>query len=202
VGVRERTSGIDTLVFRKDPKNGGGAFVTSDPRLAAELKELPKGLIITEPFTPASAMEDVPRRPGKTPESADGTHQNGINEASSSSLDSMNTQDQAGPRGGSVPHSASSYMQNQNTNSASPSDAVLESIPGNLFDWGTFYFIDDKYYSNTFDRRLGPLASDPRIRCIFRTSCRYCPTISAMKWASIREYGLAFVVFTICLLAL
>jgi hypothetical protein len=166
-GVRQRTSGVETLVFRKDPTNGGGAFVTSDPRLAAELKELPKGLIITETSTPASGMEDASRHPGKTPETADGSHQNGINEASSSSLESMNIQDQDASRGDSMPtaHPTGSYLPNQGTNSTPPSDAVLESIPSNLFDWGKLFVMRCRGCSDAFtggwERWLQTLGSDP-----------------------------------------
>jgi hypothetical protein len=164
-GVRQRTSGVDSLVFRKDPTNGGGAFVTSDPMLAAELKELPKGLIITETSTSASGMEDAFRRPDKTPETADGAHQNGMNEVSSSSLESVNIQDQDGPRSDSVPtaHPAGSYLPNQGTNPTSPSDAVLESIPSNLFDWGKLFVMHGRGCSDAFCRRLGTMASDSRI---------------------------------------
>jgi len=134
--MRERTSNsVDALVFRKDPNNGG-AYVTNDPRVAAELKELPKGLIITEPSTPASTAEDASRRAGRGPGNPEAIHQNGSHDPPSS-VESVNSHDQPVPPNESLsPVHPSGTYQPQGSNPASPSDAVLENIPGNLFDWG------------------------------------------------------------------
>lgn len=159
VGVRERTSnGVDTLVFRKDTPNGG-AYVTSDPRVVAELKELPQGLIITEPSTP-SGIDDGSHRPGRTPDGADGTRLSGLDEHS---RDPIHMRDQADSRNGSMPppHPAASFLQR--TNSGSPGDAVLEGIPGNMFDWGKCLYMHRMSPSNVFERWLGSMAPKPRV---------------------------------------
>ena len=129
--MRERTSnGVGSLVFRKDAQNGG-AYVTSDPRVVAELKELPQGLVITEPSTP-SGLDDGQRRMGNSSEVTDSARPNGQDE---SPRDSSNTRDQIDSRNGSMtPHPAASFLQRSSSGDAN--DTVLEGIPGNMFDWG------------------------------------------------------------------
>lgn len=147
VGVRERSaSNVDSLVFRKDSKTGG-FFTTSDPKLVAELKELPKGLIVSEPNTPATtgAPENVDIK--GIDGAVGGTFfPNGVGSVGTPSLESAGQ----GSRNGSIPppHPANPYSQ-QPGQSTTSSDIGLEGVPGNMFDWGT-PLTGTKYYTINF----------------------------------------------------
>jgi hypothetical protein len=157
-GVRERNDpSVDTLVFRKDgPKSG--AYVTSDPKIAAELNVLPQGLI--EVDTKAQS-EDRSTSRNATRDRDQNTEIDGDRERDrersrtiGNEQDRQDAQRQyqdhpehktsysSGSR--DVPLSAHPTMFGHNIDSSTginlttihTTEGVLEGVPGNLFDWG------------------------------------------------------------------
>lgn len=119
IGMRERSDAVfENLTFRKDTK--GGAYVTSDPKIAAQLKELPQGTIITEPNTPATSSIDDPG-------SRDGTM------FSNGPVSLMDTRDRAPSRDsiGRPPQPPTVYSHPN-----APDQLGIDGVPGNMFDWG------------------------------------------------------------------
>jgi hypothetical protein len=138
VGVRERVvSGVESLTWRKDSKTGG-YFTTSDLNLASELKEVPRGVIVTEPNTP---LEDARRKaPSLDGSRSDGIFHNGLADTRTASHDSGPATDISDSRNGSIPpvHPTVPYLQQQGgQTSGSAANVSLDGVPGNLFDWGT-----------------------------------------------------------------
>lgn len=135
VGVRERNDpNINTLVFRKDGPNSG-AYVTSNPKVAAELKILPEGLI--EVDTRVNS-EDGSRNLKREREDSGGSDGNsyGQREYQTNQSSSSRTSIPTGSR--EVPLSAHPVMFGQSQNLTPSAEGVLEGVPGNLFDWGKY----------------------------------------------------------------
>lgn len=112
-GVRDRSSAsTDTLIFRKDSKTGG-AYITSDPRIAAELHDMTQGIIITEPSTPVTSagLEEGKHHP--------------------------NAQGGSRPDGFFPQVTGGSGSNSRNSTDGNNSAEVgLDGVPGNMFDWG------------------------------------------------------------------
>ncbi|KAG8852403.1 hypothetical protein FRB91_006573 [Serendipita sp. 411] len=126
-GVRERPGNVfDTLTFRQDSESGG-AYITSDPKVVDQLKELPQGLIITEPNTPSGSvgLEDGMRKSVDAGAQRGGPSRNGSiggGQERSNSTDSTSAVQ-------------NSYFQ-QSTQPLAATSLGLEGVPGNMFDWG------------------------------------------------------------------
>ncbi|KAG8850936.1 hypothetical protein FRC20_001897, partial [Serendipita sp. 405] len=126
-GVRERPGNVfDTLTFRQDSESGG-AYITSDPKVVDQLKELPQGLIITEPNTPSGSvgLEDGMRKSVDAGAQRGGPSRNGSiggGQERSNSTDSTSA-------------IQNSYLQ-QSTQPLAATSLGLEGVPGNMFDWG------------------------------------------------------------------
>lgn len=132
VGVRERAaSGVESLTWRKDPS--GGYFTTTDANLVSELKELPKGVVVTEPSTPAGSHDESGRKSA-------GDAMLLLNGARKSPHDTTAAPDRSNSRNGSIPSSAHplAYLQQGGQTSGPPGDIGLEGVPGNMFDWGAY----------------------------------------------------------------
>lgn len=123
VGVRERFGNFPDLVFRPDAVTGGGVFVTSDPNIAASLNDVPEGVILTENNTPVTSPvtdESITRSQGRNSQVDE------LRSANSTPFDNVASQPPTLP-----------VANNVNAGSISS----LESIPGNMFDWGECLFI-------------------------------------------------------------
>lgn len=159
VGVRERNDpSVNTLVFRKDgPKSG--AYVTSDPKVAAELRVLPQGLIEVDTRSQSedrsNSRNTTRDREGSIEFDSDRDKErertkNGGSERERERQEAQRkyqdhpenrTSHSSGSR--DIPLSAHPVMFGHNsTTNGTPvttiptTEGILEGVPGNLFDWG------------------------------------------------------------------
>ncbi|KAG8835536.1 hypothetical protein FRC17_002765, partial [Serendipita sp. 399] len=134
IGVRERSGNVfDTLTFRKDSETGG-AYVTSDPKVADQLKELPQGLIITEPNTPSGSvvLDDGARKSADSGQRG-GPSRNGSIDGQGRPLSTSYGQDSNDSM--QAVHSSNASYSQQSMQPSSSASLGLEGVPGNMFDW-------------------------------------------------------------------
>jgi hypothetical protein len=127
-GTRPRIDSYSQIKWEKDPSRpGGGIFVTKDPSVTKELSDIGEGVIVNE-----SASKSL-RRDSDSQTPADGQGDPATSPATDRALLSASTSTFANP---TVPQSNGNGSMDT---SVPDTFNMFEGVPGNMFDWSTFF---------------------------------------------------------------